>query len=161
MNDKVILADGFAYCEVKAIYDKSFTDKSPLLSKAGDPMINISWSAVDCKGRHGPIKDFVVSSMVWKIKNIENALNINGLYNMSTKTFNVYLLNHACCGAVIYQDDNPLYGSKIKMYVPMAFYNLVNSKDELEKVMENNSGKLLTPSATISQLRDDDDDIPF
>lgn len=157
-NDKIVLTDGFAYCEIRAVYDKTFTDKTPLLSKKGEPMITVSWLAVDSQGNEAPLKDFIAANAVQKILNLENALNIRGLYNSDTRTFNVSLLSHACCGAVIYQDENPMYGSKIKSYVPLAFYKLVNEKTTIDKVLQTNAMPLPARAAYIAG---EDDDIPF
>lgn len=155
------LADGFAYCEVRNIYNKT-KEGAPLTSKKGDPMITVQWSVVDKEGNHGTVKDYLVSSAFWKIDNLENVLAITGLFNKITNTFNTTLLLRKACGASIKQDENPQYGSKIVMYVPLGFFYLLNSAER--EAAQPNQEKLASssPITRTSDVKDIDDDfLPF
>jgi hypothetical protein len=127
MAELIKLADGFAYCEVRSVYNIT-VDMKPMVDKNGCPMISIHWSVVDCKGDIGTIKSYISSKLKQVITNLENALGINAhIFDERIKQFNCDLIRNRCCAAVIKFDDK--YGSKIEKYVPLEFFNHLNNKD--------------------------------
>ena len=161
MNDYPKLVDGFAYLEFKAAFTKT-KDGRDLVSKKGAPMMSVQWTAVDSVGNCGVIRSYFVPTAPWAIDNLENAIGVRGLLNPVTKRFNEALLLRKSCGATIIQDDNPDYGSKIKAFLPLSFFNLLNDSKKEEgttKPMVNLNPKTTSTPAGLDDF--DPDELPF
>lgn len=165
MNDLTRLAEGFAYCEVKGVYDKAYdkdptAQKYPLVDRNGAPMIAIHWSVVDKDATVGIVKAYISSKLQNVIANLENALGIKYLFNEKTKQFNISLLLNRACAAVLKLDDK--YGSKIEKYVPMEFFNFLTHKTES---VNATPAEYRNPTDARSHIptssNNDYDDIPF
>lgn len=163
MKEIVKLAEGFAYCEVKGVYDKVYdkdpmAQKYPLVDKNGAPMIAIHWSIVDKDANVGIVKTYISSKLQNVIANLENALGVKYLFNEKTKQFNTSLLLNRACAAVLRFDDK--YGSKIEKYVPMEFFNFLTHKAETVDAIP---AEYRNPTDAMSHAPTDNDydDIPF
>lgn len=163
MENKLI--NGIAYCEVKFV---STTDRNgmPLVSKkTGDPMVNVQLNVVDKEGNTGVIYDYMMKSTPWKMFNLENATGRKGFYNAETGHFNTSVFLGASCCASIERDENPSYGSKIKTYIPIAFFNVAaeQGKNTHNQVADEPQNSSLSSgySPGIISIEDDDDGIPF
>lgn len=136
--------DGLAYCEAKHVYSEAYEkkgknsvllnqSKKPLISKSGHYMILVRWKVVDSVGNVGFIDDYISEKAEFKIKNLENALNVSNLFDPISKNFNTYFLKGRVCGCCLKRDQlNPQYGSKILSYVPLEFYSASVNKAILE-----------------------------
>lgn len=165
-REKVTLVDGLAYCEIKEVSTTDPKTGGPLTSKAsGALMIKICWSVVDKIGQMANVYDYITcaDNTAFKIRNLENAIGVEGIYDRGVGKFNPRLLMNKSCGAVIKQDDNPDYGSKILKYVPLSFYETIQKGEEPAKPKGTAAPKI--QAAPMQELqRDDlgeDDDIPF
>jgi hypothetical protein len=162
-TEKTELVDGLAYLEFSGVYTNDRNGVA-LVSKKGEPMFNLAWNATDSRGNSSKIYDFVTSSTMWKVVNIQNATGRKGFFTSGSETFNVEPLAGAFCGAAIAKDQ---YGPKIKMYVPMAFYKMVLDPSSVKQANPKNTveqsgftSPKSVPGTQIGAL-DDDDGIPF
>lgn len=140
------------------------------LSKAGQQMAKIKWSAVDRFGNIGSVYDYIGSSekTQFKVNNLDNALGVKdmSIYDAVRGQFNLHLLRKVRCCAVVERDE---YGPKIKKYVPIEFCNLVPDQNEDKGFSETNVNDnnfvypdmKQEPNVQLVSGSDDDDDIPF
>lgn len=148
------LADGFAYCEVKSVFNKT-VDMKPMIDKNGEPMILITWDVVDKNGNTGLIRSYISSKVRSVIVNLENALQLNtGLYSERTKQFDISLIIDRCCAATIAFNEE--WGSQIKKYIPLEFFNYVNSKADPQEEASQNQTDSYKKDVTYSGVRKSD-----
>ena len=157
------LATGFAYVEVSKVSDTT-KEGYPLKSQKGKKMISVSLLATDSSGKVGYVTDYLIEEAFWKIKNIENAFKVEGLFTKGE--FNANILLFKSSGAILmeeeYKNKNGVLvkNSKVRTYVPLSFYEMIAANDR-------KNGELLsmamsaTNAATEPQPEATFDDLPF
>lgn len=75
----VLLAEGKGSFFIKRAYDTDPNGRQ-LLTKAGDPKMDIMLVCEDCNGKQGNVFDTITAKTVWKIKGILDAIGKSHLY---------------------------------------------------------------------------------
>ena len=124
MADKIILKDGWGYCEVQEATIKK-KDGSMMTDSKGNLLMMLRQIVTDSEGNISYASDFVGAAYAKKIANIENSFGVKGLH--SERGFDTRLLIGKGAGCIIGHKDDPKYGVQniIKSYVPASFFKLM------------------------------------
>jgi hypothetical protein len=169
-EEKVILEPGWGYFQIQRV-DNTRKDGTPYISKKGSPMINLHLSITDSTGKTARVFDWITPEMNWKIFNLEEVLEIKGLYDFQKGGFNKDLLLGKAGACSLETQHHETYGEKtqVKMYVPLTFLEFVTKMEKSEVEMNEKKKAPKSPlqkdvpkmDSFLPASLDDDDEIPF